>query len=497
MLKVLLIDDEPIIRNGLKTIIDWNKYGFEIVGDAADGMDGLNKCEELSPDLVIADVRMPGMDGLEMIEALQKKGINCKFIILSAYSDFEYAQKAIELGAKFYILKPIEESELIDKLEKVYETIKNERKIKQSIFLSRDKALENIILGRYEESYNEIYNLGFPWKVYQVVLLHLCEESTQAKEIVRDKMSELVLYRFRGYAVDVEGDTCLLMENDRYDQALICFFADVLSRLERTLNIRLFVALGQPVCNAGDINASYVHARRLMNQKFLLSQDGVIADIQGRQFDITVCDMDVLLDRLYGAVDSGNTLRVAELIEDFKNSFILKSASEELIKISYVNLCTMIVDRIRANERSLSESASINESIIDKAYSALDLKELHEDIKGKLISLSEELAQKRPYSLMEKILDYIDRNYNQDIKLNKLADIFGYNSAYLGKLFKDFTGDNFNDYLNKTRIEKAKEFLQAGMKVSQAAEKAGYKDVDYFYRMFKRYTGDIPSAYKK
>jgi two-component system response regulator YesN len=78
-----------------------------------------------------------------------------------------------------------------------------------------------------------------------------------------------------------------------------------------------------------------------------------------------------------------------------------------------------------------------------------------------------------------------------------LADIFGYNSAYLGKLFKDFTGDNFNDYLNKTRIEKAKEFLQAGMKVSQAAEKAGYKDVDYFYRMFKRYTGDIPSAYKK
>ncbi|MDK2992505.1 MAG: two-component system, response regulator YesN, partial [Clostridiales bacterium] len=348
MLKVLLIDDEPIIRNGLKTIIDWNKYGFEIVGDAADGMDGLNKCEELSPDLVIADVRMPGMDGLEMIEALQKKGINCKFIILSAYSDFEYAQKAIELGAKFYILKPIEESELIDKLEKVYETIKNERKIKQSIFLSRDKALENIILGRYEESYNEIYNLGFPWKVYQVVLLHLCEESTQAKEIVRDKMSELVLYRFRGYAVDVEGDTCLLMENDRYDQALICFFADVLSRLERTLNIRLFVALGQPVCNAGDINASYVHARRLMNQKFLLSQDGVIADIQGRQFDITVCDMDVLLDRLYGAVDSGNTLRVAELIEDFKNSFILKSASEELIKISYVNLCTMIVDRIRA-----------------------------------------------------------------------------------------------------------------------------------------------------
>jgi two-component system response regulator YesN len=497
MLKVLIIDDEPIIRNGLKTIIDWNKYGFEIVGDAADGIEGLNKCQELKPDLIIADVRMPGMDGLEMIETLQKKDIDCKFIILSAYSDFEYAQKAIELGAKFYILKPIEESELIDKLEKVYETIKNEREIKQSIFLSRDKALENIILGHYEESYNEVYNLGFPWKAYQVVLLHLCEEGVQAKEIVRNKMVELVLYRFRGYVVDVEGDICLLMENDRYDQALICFFADILSKLERILNIRLFIALGRPVCNTEDINISYVHARRLMNQRFLLSKDGIIADIQSRQLDTTVCDMDVLLDKLYGAIDSGNTLRVDELIEDFKNSFILKNASEEIIKISYVNLYTMIVDRIRASERSLSEGVSINENIIDKAYSALNLKELHEDIKGKLISLSEELAQKRPYSLMEKMLDYINRNYNQDIKLNKLADIFGYNSAYLGKLFKDFTGDNFNDYLNKARIEKAKEFLRAGMKVSQAAERVGYKDVDYFYRMFKKYTGDIPSTYKK
>jgi len=496
MLKAVIVDDEPIIREGMKSIIDWEEWGFEIIGDASDGLEGVSLCEVLKPDLVIADVRMPGMDGLEMIEALKSKGLDCKFIILSAYSDFDYARKAIELGATSYMLKPIEESELISKISKIRNTIERERKAKKGLTLSRDKALENIVLGKYEPYYNELYSLGFPWRCYQIALLHICEEDAQAKDAARDMAAQAMSCRYSCHIVYIGGDICILFENDNYDEALARFLANIRSRIEEAINVKAFISAGCPVREVCEIKTSYEQAYGLMKQRFTKARDGIIMDIQKPNED-PILEIDGLPDELYAAVDVGNAACLSKLMEDFKAHLLYKEASEEYIKISYVNLYTMILERLRVNNKALSDIARIDEDVINKAYSSLHIDELHQSIKDKLMYLANEIAKIRPDSAIVKIVDYMDRNYACDIKLAKIADAFGYNSAYLGKLFKDFTGKSFNDYLNEIRIRKAKEFLKAGMKVSQAAQMAGYNDVDYFYRTFKKYTGNIPSSYRK
>jgi two-component system response regulator YesN len=152
MLKVVLIDDEPTIREGLKSIIDWEAYGFAVCGEASNGNEGLEKICTLGADLAIVDVKMPVMDGLQMVSELNTRRIECEYIILSAYSDFKYAQSAIELGIGSYVLKPIEESELIEKLLKVRESIQNRKKAKDyldlSVNLSRIKLLQQMVQGQ-------------------------------------------------------------------------------------------------------------------------------------------------------------------------------------------------------------------------------------------------------------------------------------------------------------------------------------------------------------
>lgn len=130
-------------------------------------------------------------------------------------------------------------------------------------------------------------------------------------------------------------------------------------------------------------------------------------------------------------------------------------------------------------------------------YSMTCLQELHGYIKFKLISFSDELICIRPANTMKRILDYIDRNYDSDIKLENLASLYNYNCTYLGKLFKSQTGQHFNTYLDHVRIEKAMLFLKDGLKVYQVAEKIGIKDIAYFYKKFKKYTGVSPSSYKE
>lgn len=124
MLKVLVIDDEPIVREGLKKIIDWEGNGYTICGEGIDGIDGLNKILTLKPDLVLIDLKMPGIFGIEVINMAQEKGFSGEFIILTGYSDFSFAQSAIRLGVRSYILKPIDEEELLETIKNIREEIR-------------------------------------------------------------------------------------------------------------------------------------------------------------------------------------------------------------------------------------------------------------------------------------------------------------------------------------------------------------------------------------
>ena len=160
MLKVLIIDDEPYLREGLKHIVDWNGNGFEICGEAQDGDEGYRKILELKPDIILLDIQMPGKLGLEILKDVRKNGIEGKFIIISGYSNFKYAQEAIKYGVKEYLLKPIDEDELLEIALKLKKEIEEENKRKNSKNKNKQALLEYVlgqmILNKDAKEYEEI-----------------------------------------------------------------------------------------------------------------------------------------------------------------------------------------------------------------------------------------------------------------------------------------------------------------------------------------------------
>ena len=157
MYKVLIVDDEPFVREGLKLIINWEQYGFIICGEASDGDEALKLMKELSPDLVITDIKMPEMDGLEFIEmAKDILGLNTKFIILSGYNEFKFAQRAIKYNVIYYLLKPIEEDELIIILKKVYNNLKA-KELENSFSKTKNNNIIRSILDGNLEKYSKDY----------------------------------------------------------------------------------------------------------------------------------------------------------------------------------------------------------------------------------------------------------------------------------------------------------------------------------------------------
>ncbi len=509
-MKVLLIDDEPMIREGLKSIIDWSKLGFEICGEAEDGKKGMEQILLLKPDIAIVDIKMPEMNGLEMIEKLKEYDINCEMIVLTAYTDFKFAQKSIELGIHSYILKPIEEDELREKVCKLRDEILNSRTQKQyinvGISLSREKVLQSLALGELcinsIEEYNRKYNFGFPWANYQIVLIDIYNTSEYKSSIInciKNEVESFVLQKNAGFVFEINGYTAILIRDIciRPSNKLI---ADLHKLLLNKLGKDVVMILGPIVDSYKEIYSSCDHAFKLINKKFIYGHKRVISNFEGIHPEAasgnTSIDENDMITKLCTAIDVDNHDYINNITEEILTYFLSCDDNESIIKSRYAHMYLMIVNRIIKDNESVNYNLETKD-VIDEIYKKDSLQELHGYFKYNIIYISEGLAKQRPENLVEKILDYINRNYFSDIKLEGLAEIFNYNSAYLGKLFKNSTGMSFNTYLDTVRVNKAKDMLKEGMKVYQVAEKTGYKDIAYFYKKFKKYAGVPPTNFKE
>ena len=186
LLKVMIVDDEEMIRRGLRAIVDWKEYGYTVCCDAADGEDGYQKALVYQPDLIITDIKMPIADGLQMMTKLRENCFETEFILLTGYAEFEYAQKALQLGAKSYILKPIDEEELVKTLIEAREEILQRRKENfhnKYFSISMEQVITKLVYGAVDEEFidaaNAVYGFQLPWKRYQLVLLEQTKKAGQ------------------------------------------------------------------------------------------------------------------------------------------------------------------------------------------------------------------------------------------------------------------------------------------------------------------------------
>ncbi|WP_438349065.1 response regulator transcription factor [Paenibacillus sp. FA6] len=512
MFNVLIVDDEPSIREGLKTIIEWEKYGFKVIDTAANGRDALLKFNQLRPDLTIIDIRMPGMTGLEVIEQVRLEHGEGRFLILSGYADFDYAKRAISYSVDAYLLKPVDEDELIEELQRIHISLSKQVELKlrnaEEDHYYRAHMVEEFLFHDSEHGNIEsVVNLGLSWNSYQIILIEVHGQAIGESLYINALKGRLIEHfdeTEHGIVFSAGSNLGILLTDviDREDQA-IRLYAE-LSEMMEECNGLVYAAAGPMVKEIGEIGISYSGATELLQHRFLFEHKRIMTtdDLQtmishfGNKPDVSQSDEIELSDKLYYALDIGSKDALWRVMEEIEQRIVSIGRSEQSMKSLYAQIFASAINKLSNSKTERNPILQQYSSFITEVYQQVTLKDLRQLTIDHLSRLVEGLGGMSKDTVLKQMIDFIQRNYNENLKLELLAEVFNYNSAYLGKLFKNYTGEQFNTFLDKVRIEKAKDLLLEGFMVHQVASRVGYANVDYFHSKFKRYVGISPSSYR-
>jgi two-component system response regulator YesN len=478
---IIICDDEENVRQGLRMMIPWGELGFEIVGEAENGDTGFELIAEKKPDIVITDIRMPGRTGLEMLSDLKNIDVNVKSVILTGYSDFEYARTAVSIGAKQFILKPLEEDELIDVLKELRTEIVREREGRILRDAGEKAALEEMVRGLFtgtSDNDTVAEKLGLTSDKYIVAIAETA------------KSEELFAYSEGIYAVSlgVDGAVGLLFSGYSEEAA-----EELLDEKVESSN---YAAMSETVKSLRDVKEAYTTAKMLFDMKFIFLKCGIMTPSRFKTYWKFDGDTAEIAASVFAYIEINSAERISEKTEELRLILSDGKYAPEAIKLICMDTVTDAVRRVRGNVRNPSGLPTADEiSALAKLPCLFDIITEMTDI---LVKISDANYGNTTRSNIEKVVDYINHNFQKELRLEYLAQIFGYNSAYLGKVFTRHTGENFNNYLDRIRITEAKRLLETDKyKVYEVAEMVGFSNINYFHNKFKKMVGISPLAYKK
>lgn len=503
MYKVMIIDDEEIVRTGLKNLVNWENEGFYICGEGKDGRDGLAKLLEEWPDLVLVDIKMPGLSGLELIKAAREQNFEGHFIILTGYSEFEFAKSAISFGVREYLLKPIDEDELLDNVRLLREEL--DRKAGECAFntnnaeIAREELLRKILLKldtkeRLEEQL-ELYEMDLTDQILCVAVISDRDVAPgNDNNLLLEKTRELLGSR-KNNVDRVLMENCMVVVNQGMDYKT---WAQLLrrqnERIQRKYGKGLSIAVGHNVSLWYDLPYSYEFAEFLIEHEFLFSGCNVLTmdTIEDQQHAIE----NPSVDYFCMLIEVGDLVGIQECVKIFKQ-YCIKGMMKELdIKIMVMYNLMQIKNWA---EKRYDGGKEINISkLIEQLNQVDELDELLELYCHILQDFCTQIGCDGSETVIKRMYYYMEKNYDKDLKLETFAKLFNYNSNYLGKIFRKEIGDSFNNILDNIRITNAKRLLtNTDLKVYQISERVGYSNIDYFYLKFKKYVGISPKEYKK
>lgn len=512
---LFIADDESSIREGLKCIIDWEALGFRLCGEASNGKDALAGILTMQPSLVMLDMKMPKMHGAEVIRLAREAGYQGKCIILSGYSDFKYAQEAIKNGVSFYLTKPLDEEELYAAVCEIKETLSAEKQQSRHLASYKTKAksvvLSELVTNTLEAPLSEedIGHFHLQADSYQIVI---CENF--------HKHSVSAPYTFADLLNVINKDSSIFehLEIDHKDIVLLKGFHG-LRKLEDFLKHykerpyqdgspmeSMFLTYGRPVTAIEDIHLSYEDADTLLHRRFFC-MPGQHAlgyhDSPNRPplSEILTFSEDTLSrfsDLLFNYIQSSNRNMVTETFHKLSTELSQTAYEIDEIKLFLTDLYLQIKEKLSRNYSAVDIPFISNSAVIEYIRSRNYLYEILCFLSEQCEMIINTIGASSRDTILDDILFYIDHNFRNNIKLETIAPIFGYNSAYLGKIFNKTVGESFNSYIDHKRIEHSKQLLlEDKLKVYEVAEQVGYKNVDYFHKKFKKYVGQSPAEFRK
>lgn len=535
-IKVFLVEDEMVIRRGIKNSIDWEKEGYIFCGEASDGELAYPMIIKEKPDILITDIRMPFMDGLELCKLVKKELPNIKILILSGYDEFDYAKEAIRLGVTEYLLKPISSGKLLEALNGVSESIRREKEdkdlvrkymeeMRENTEHEKQKFFEQMIAGNLSMAdaleTGEKYEMNLSARMYNLLLFRftLGEENRKSGELLGEaeyaieKLTERLEYVFE-FQRGVEGWAFLLMADneEQMSERVKELSKDLEEIMKNYSTIAYFGGIGQPVARLRELEESFREAERALAARFTMELNQIISveDIRMAQNVDTLDDIEITS---FGEIEKTRTMLEKFLnngaedeIDEFVDVYINELSEENLKSVlmrQYIIMDAYIVmmsfcEKFEGIEGEMQAQSEELKNSMKTIQTLEEIKNYIRMLLKKIIGVRDTISGRRYSDIIEIAKDQIRKTYMSDeISLNTIAAEVGMSPSYFSSIFSKEMGKTFVEYLTEIRMDRAKELLMcSSMKTSEIGYEVGYKDPQYFSYIFKKTQNCTPKEFR-
>ncbi|WP_058306618.1 response regulator transcription factor [Gracilibacillus massiliensis] len=508
MYKVYLVDDDVYVRKGIKTLIDWETYGFTICGEADNGEDALADIQQLQPELVLTDIRMPVLDGLDLIKYTKESlTYSPYFIVISGYTDFKYAQRALRYGVKDFILKPVDQEEIHQTLERVATTIQKDCESRH--LQDKMEAMTEMKKIIFDESCKKDKNYQHPFfsaETYTFLKAEFNSMGIDYQSCFTAIENELLTLEGQEHYIWFEDNVnCFgLVINDLFlkankltlEQFLIQQYNTYTTKLE--LNINLYS--GNTVNGIDGLATSYKSAKKCVQFKYLLNKQ-IITSKMIEEKDVYFIDLDQsYYDDMLEFIEENSQRKIEEQLTKMIEACTELNFAKDAFRTVVNRLNHKILKSIKEVDGDEQEISTLKEMLEWEEVSLTlgQLTELWLQFIKEATLLLANLNHNNMKGTIHQIKKYIHSHFDQPITLKSIATTFYMNPVYMGQLFKKTYGIYFKDYILKVRMDEAKKLLRkTDLKVYEVAEKVGFTNPDYFVTQFEKNVGTTPSQYRK
>ena len=531
---ILIVDDEQLIRQGLRARIEYLGIDVDEIFEAENGLMALRLQEEHPIDVVITDIRMPDMDGLELIQEMQKKNNQIKFVVLSGYAEFSYAETAIRLGVKAYLLKPVSNDDLKAAFDKAYKEMEQTASVRQEVQMKKrmdrekqvyqqEKAL-NALFSSQEAGvvtreqlcklcgYDEKMWAGGAESVLYLAILHINKESFEHQRF-RPVDHELVRFMIRNIFEEIQAPCEKLLVNSLSDtrQMYGIFIGDdkkklrmeveriylrMRSVLEKKMGI--YLTIGVSRCRSQLEGKETSEARQALKQRIIYGKANIyfyedIRILGEQEFPVSQ------LHLLEQYIEHNEIFKVKNLVQEIFSEELVKKYGSAYLRIMWIRILNLLLHHYERRGRNAAEIEKMLQN-----YNLLDRIQSLQEIRQKIIEMvmecvsTESVADANARSKIQMAIGYIQEHFAENLTVNVLAEHYGMSPNYFSSMFKKEMSRSAVNYITELRINQARELLyHSELSVGDISKKVGYEDSQYFFRVFKKYLGMTPLQYRE
>ncbi|MCD9020768.1 response regulator [Cohnella silvisoli] len=522
MYKAIIADDERKVRTAIVKLGDWERMGIQIVSEAMDGDQLCELADDEEPDIIVTDMRMPGLCGADLIRSLSNRHKDTKLIIVSGYVDFEYTKQAIAARAIDYILKPVSKDNLNEALKNAVIEIQNHRlkqleiadlqiKLNETLPLLSENLLHKLLEEGQYGKHEILSSLGVAENDQLELATVAVIKMQNAKQIAEEKyngQSDLLYSSVLNIVNEViAGQGKAIRKNP--NEIVMLFYSDatrlqLYSRLERLiivlqqyLQIKTLIGVGRNYPDYRDLKLSLREARAVLMQMDLTEESRIsfYEDIVHFTYNQST---ELKTERLLAAaIKSGNLPLISQMMESYYEEFA-RTEHMSLHKIqnlgrNILHILESLVDFVETKDEFISRFVLLK----DRMEQELSLDRLNQSVSEFLADISVYMRScKKETQTFYDIRTYVEQNYHLRISLHDISGKFFLSREYISKRFKEEFGVNFLEYLTTLKIDKSKALLLENRKVQEIVSMLSFNDESHFSKVFKKYVGVTPKDFR-